>query len=116
MKVFPIHKDILKYLTKHSLEKKFFKQIDLFLMDISYPSLEVELLEPKHLKFWSFRVNKKYRAIFIFRDSSTIEVLDVNNLCKRKVETTTPDLLLPIGSQTIAMLSLVFRVSGIYRR
>jgi plasmid maintenance system killer protein len=78
MNVFPIHRDISEYLKKHNLEKKFFKQLNLFLMDISYPSLEVELLEPKHLKFWSFRVDKKYRAIFIFRDNKMIEVLDVN--------------------------------------
>jgi plasmid maintenance system killer protein len=79
MNVFPIHKDISKYLKKHNLEKKFFKQLNLFLMDISYPSLEVELLEPKHLKLWSFRLDKKYRTIFIFRESNKIEVLDVNN-------------------------------------
>lgn len=79
MNVLPIHKDILDYLKKHNLDKKFFKQLNIFLIDISYPSLEVELLEPKHLKFWSFRVDKKYRAIFIFRDNNKIEVLDVNN-------------------------------------
>ncbi len=79
MNVFPIHKDIVTYLEKHNLEKKFFKQLNLFLMDISYPSLGVELLEPKYLKFWSFRVDKKYRAIFIFRESDIVEILDVNN-------------------------------------
>ena len=79
MNVFPINKEILEFLKKHNLEKKFSKQIKLLLVDISYPSLEVELLEPKHLKFWSFRVDKKYRAIFIFREGSMIEVLDVNN-------------------------------------
>jgi plasmid maintenance system killer protein len=79
MNVLPVHADISEYLKKHNLEKKFFKQLNLFLIDISYPSLEVELLEPRHLKFWSFRVDKKYRAIFIFRESNTIEVLDVNN-------------------------------------
>lgn len=79
MNVLPIHKEILEYLKKHNLEKKFKKQLNLFLTDMSYPSLEVELLEPKHLKLWSFRVDRKYRAIFIFRNSSTVEVLDVNN-------------------------------------
>jgi plasmid maintenance system killer protein len=79
MNTLPIHKDIAKYLKKHNLEKKFFKQLELLLINISYPSLEVELLEPKHLKLWSFRVDKKYRAIFIFRDTSRIEILDVNN-------------------------------------
>lgn len=79
MNILPIHKDIAEYLKKHNLEKKFLKQLNLFSMDISYPSLEVELLEPKHLKFWSFRVDKKYRATFIFRESNVVEVLDVNN-------------------------------------
>jgi plasmid maintenance system killer protein len=79
MNILPIDKDISEYLKKHNLEKKFFKQLNLFLIDISYPSLEVELMEPKHLKFWSFRVDKKYRAIFIFRESDTVEILTVNN-------------------------------------
>ncbi|MEK7127939.1 MAG: hypothetical protein AAB933_00020 [Patescibacteria group bacterium] len=79
MNVLPVHKDISDYLKKHNLEKKFSKQLNLFLMNISYPSLEVELLEPRHLKFWSFRVDKKYRAIFIFRENEEIEILDVNN-------------------------------------
>ena len=80
MNVLPLHKDISKYLKKHYLEKKFFKQITMLSAYFSfYPSLEVELLEPKHLKIWSFRVDKKYRAIFIFRESNMIEILDVNN-------------------------------------
>jgi len=79
MDALPIHKDILKYLQKHSLEKKFFKQLVLLLASTSYRSLEVELLEPKHLRIWSFRVDKKYRAIFIFRDNKMIEILEVNN-------------------------------------
>ncbi|KKR78439.1 MAG: hypothetical protein UU24_C0037G0011 [Candidatus Nomurabacteria bacterium GW2011_GWA2_40_9] len=79
MKILPIHKDIEIYLKKHFLEKKFSKQISILSINISYPSLEVELLKPKHLKIWSFRVDKKYRAIFIFQDSQTIEILDVNN-------------------------------------
>lgn len=79
MNIFPIHKDIGDYLKKHNLEKKFLKQVNLLLTDISYPSLKVELLEPKHLRIWSFRVDNKYRAIFIFRDSNIIEILDVNN-------------------------------------
>ena len=27
----------------------------------------------------SFRIDRKYRAIFIFRDKNTIEIIDVNN-------------------------------------
>jgi plasmid maintenance system killer protein len=79
MNILPIHKEIGAYLKTHALEKKFAKQIAFLTFNISYPSLEVELLEPKHLKIFSFRVDKKYRAIFIFRDSQTIEIIDVNN-------------------------------------
>ena len=79
MNILPIHKDISEYLEKRNLERKFIKQLTLLKANISYPSLEVELLEPKSLKIWSFRVDKKYRAIFIFRDSKVIEILDVNN-------------------------------------
>ena len=77
MDIFPLHGDILEYLKKHSLEKKFFKQLNFLLMDISYPSLEVELLEPKHLKFWSFRVDKKYRVIFKFLGRSKVVLIAI---------------------------------------
>ncbi len=79
MDILPIQKDISEYLKKRNLEKKFIKQLSLLRANISYPSLEVELLEPKSLKIWSFRVDKKYRVIFIFRETQVIEVLDVNN-------------------------------------
>ena len=79
MNILPIHKDISEYLKKRNLERKFIKQLTLLKIDVSYPSLEVELLEPKSLKIWSFRLDKKYRAVFIFRGSNVIEVLDVNN-------------------------------------
>ena len=79
MYILPIHKDILEYTKKHSLEKKFKKQVGFLETNISHPSLEVEHLAPKHLKIWSFRVDKKYRGIFIFHDDKTIEILDVNN-------------------------------------
>ena len=64
---------------KKGLEKKFPKQARLFRESPFYPSLETELLEPKSLRMWSFRVDKKYRAIFIFRNANTVEIIDVNN-------------------------------------
>ncbi len=79
MKILPLHPHISAYLTKHTLEIKFDKQIRFLKANLRHPGLEVELLEPKHLNFWSFRVDQKYRAIFIFRDSDTIEIIDVNN-------------------------------------
>lgn len=79
MKILPIHPDFLIYLKKKRLEKKLEKQKTIFEQNPFHPSLHAELLEPKEMKIWSFRVNRKYRAVFIFGDSNAIEIIDVNN-------------------------------------
>lgn len=79
MTVLPVHSEIVEYLVKRGLIKKFEKQVKLFQINPFYPSLETELLEPKHLRFWSFRVDKKYRAVFIFREKNVVEIINVNN-------------------------------------
>lgn len=79
MKILPIHQEIFIYLKKRKLEQKFEKQILLFQQNPFYPSLETELLEPKNMRIWSFRIDKKYRTIFIFREKDIIEIIDVNN-------------------------------------
>ncbi|NQU82403.1 MAG: hypothetical protein HQ539_00440 [Parcubacteria group bacterium] len=79
MKILPLHNDIRKYLEKRGLKKKFEKQKQLLNNNLFHPSLETELLEPKSMKIWSFRLDKKYRAIFLFRDKNIIEIIDVNN-------------------------------------
>ena len=79
MKILPLHFEIEAYLEKRRLKKKFEKQIYFFKENPFHPSLETELLEPRHLRLWSFRLDKKYRAIFIFRDSNMVEIIDVNN-------------------------------------
>ncbi len=79
MKILELHSEIENYLQKHRLTKKFSKQKDFFELNPFHPSLNTELLEPKKFRFWSFRVDKKHRAIFIFRNQNEVEVLDVNN-------------------------------------
>lgn len=79
MKILPLHSEIYIYLRKRKLERKFEKQIKLFINNQFHPSLETELLEPKNMKIWSFRIDKKYRALFIFRNKDTVEIFDVNN-------------------------------------
>lgn len=79
MNILPIHTEIEEYLKKHKLTKKFKKQSKFFETNTAHPSLEVEVLEPRHLKIYSFRVDKKYRAIFVFIRRDTIEIIDVNN-------------------------------------
>ena len=79
MKVLSVNPEITKYLKKHGLERKFQKQKRLFEENPFHPGLDTELLEPRKMRFWSFRVDRKYRAIFIFREKDAIEIIDVNN-------------------------------------
>ena len=78
MKTKPLKDDIHKYLKKHQLGRKFQKAKELFEQDINHPSLNVEILEPKHLKVYSFRLDKKYRAIFIVA-ADEVEIITVTN-------------------------------------
>ncbi len=78
MKIKPLKDRIKSYLKKHQLEKKFQKAEALFDKDISHPSLNVEILEPKHLKIYSFRIDRKYRGIFIVTDGEA-EIVTVTN-------------------------------------
>lgn len=42
------------------------------------PSLHTELLEPKTAGVYSFRLDKKYRVLFIVVDSQA-EIIDINS-------------------------------------
>lgn len=79
MKILPVHPEIKEYLERKGLERKFEKQKQFFEKNPFYPGLNTELLEPRKLKIWSFRIDRKYRAIFIFREKDVIEIIDVNN-------------------------------------
>ncbi|MDI6602843.1 MAG: hypothetical protein QME57_01845 [Patescibacteria group bacterium] len=79
MKILPLHPEIKEYLKKRNLEKKFEKQKILFEKNPFYPSLKTELLEPRKMRIWSFRLDRKYRAIFIFHNKETIEIIDITD-------------------------------------
>lgn len=78
MEVLPSNETVSRKLKKYSLVKKYEKQIKLLGNNIYHPSLRVELLEPKKLGIYSFRVDRKFRALFIFQKrGEVIEVLNV---------------------------------------
>jgi Txe/YoeB family toxin of Txe-Axe toxin-antitoxin module len=70
---------LILYLRKRNLIRKFKKQIKTFSQNPSYPSLKTEILEPKSLKIYSFRIDKKYRAIFVIVKANEIEIVDIND-------------------------------------
>ena len=79
MKILPLHREIVAYLQQRELAREYEKQKTFFERNPSHPDLETELLEPRHLRIWSFRIDRKYRASFVFRDKNTVEIIDVNN-------------------------------------
>ncbi|MFA5831321.1 MAG: type II toxin-antitoxin system RelE/ParE family toxin [Candidatus Paceibacterota bacterium] len=79
MIILPLVTELSEYLRARKLLKKFEKQKILFEQNPFYPGLNTELLEPREMKLWSFRLDKKYRVIFIFHDSNTVEIVDINN-------------------------------------
>ena len=78
MEIKPLRPDLIKFLKKHNLLKRFEKQSKLFCQNPSYPSLKTERLEPKQFKIYSFRIDRKYRAVFILSSSNLAEIVDIN--------------------------------------
>jgi plasmid maintenance system killer protein len=78
MNLKPLRPDLTAYLKKYQLVKKFTKAKALFEQGNAHPSLNVEVLEPKHLKIYSFRLDLKYRALFIVVDGEA-EVFAITN-------------------------------------
>jgi len=83
MNLAPLRSDILKYLRTRRLLKKWEKASDLFEQNIHHPSLNVELLEPHWRGIYSFRIDRKYRALFFITTRSTAEVFSVTNHYKK---------------------------------
>jgi plasmid maintenance system killer protein len=79
MNILPLSNRLLKYLKTRNLLKRFGKQKLIFEANPFHPSLNTEILEPKYLKIYSFRVNRQYRAIFIYCENGNVEIVDINN-------------------------------------
>lgn len=79
MKVKPLRQDLREYLIKRNLNSKFDKQLQLFKDNPKHPSLNTERLELKSLKIYSFRIDRKYRVIFILENPIKAEIVDIND-------------------------------------
>jgi Txe/YoeB family toxin of Txe-Axe toxin-antitoxin module len=79
MQIKPVRDDLLHYVKKRGLTRKFAKQCFLFTTNSRYPSLKTEILEPRRLRLYSFRIDKKYRAIFIMTTPGEAEIIDIND-------------------------------------
>jgi len=79
MQVKTLSTKLEKYLTKHNLTRKFQKQLNLFIENPNHPSLNTEKLEPKDAGLYSFRIDRKYRAIFHILLSGEAQIVDIND-------------------------------------
>ena len=78
MKILSLSKLIEKKIKKYNLQVKFSKQLKLLSLNPKHPSLNVELLEPKEFGVYSFRIDRKFRGLFIFReDKKALEIINI---------------------------------------
>lgn len=75
--IIDLRDDIKEYIQRHGISKKWEKAKRLFENNPFHPSLNTELLEPKHRLIYSFRIDKKYRALFICLPEDKVEVIAV---------------------------------------
>ena len=78
-----LREDIKQYIQNHGLSNKWNKAKRLFESNPSHPSLNTELLEPKHRLIYSFRIDKNYRALFICLPDKRIEIIAVTKHYRR---------------------------------
>lgn len=79
MTLLPLTEKQREKLKLHDLEKRFDKQAKLLCENFRHPSLHTELLEPKRIGIYSFRIDKKWRALFVFIDTNTLQILAITN-------------------------------------
>lgn len=60
------------YIRAHGIKVKWEKACSLFEADIRHPSLHTELMEPKDEMIYAFRIDKKYRALFVIKDTTAL--------------------------------------------
>lgn len=78
MELIPLSEKQQKYIKKYNLVKKFQKQVNLLLGNPSHPSLNVEKVYSVGPGLYSFRIDKKYRAIFA-TSKGIIKVIALTN-------------------------------------
>lgn len=82
MKIKPLRADLTEYILKNNLSKKWSKALYLLESNIKHPSLNTELLVPRWRGIYSFRIDRKYRALF-FIINDEIEIFQITNHYKK---------------------------------
>ncbi len=79
MYICPLRSDLLDYLKQHQLIRKWEKAKKFFEINSRHPSLHVELLKPREYFIYSFRLDKKFRVLFVVLHDKNIEIIAITN-------------------------------------
>lgn len=82
MQIKTLRKELEEFIDKHNLRDKWNKAKALFEDNIRHPSLHTELLEPHWHGIYSFRLDKKYRALFFITEGQA-EVFKITRHYKK---------------------------------
>ncbi|PIV12639.1 MAG: hypothetical protein COS47_01400 [Candidatus Nealsonbacteria bacterium CG03_land_8_20_14_0_80_36_12] len=82
MEIKPLRKDLKQLIKIYNLTKKWAKAKEFFENNIRHPSLRVELLEPRWRGIYSFRLDRKYRALF-FISNGKAEIFQITKHYKK---------------------------------
>jgi len=83
MRLRPLRADMVQYMRKRNLTRKYAKASRLFELNSRHPSLHFELLEPRERGVHSFRIDRKYRALFLLVAPDEAEVFSITNHYKK---------------------------------
>lgn len=82
MELDSLRRDLTEFLADRNLAGKWEKAVRLFRRNTRHPSLHTELLEPRWRGIYSFRLDRKYRALF-FIVGGKAEVFQITNHYKK---------------------------------
>lgn len=79
MPIKPLKSKLVRFVKTHGLIRKFAKQAKMMEENYKHPSLNTEKLEPKEFGLYSFRIDRRYRAIFHVLPTGEIQIVDIND-------------------------------------
>ena len=76
--ILPLSEKLRKKIIRHNLQKKWDKQLQLFTHNPAHPGLNTELLVPKEYGIYSFRIDRTFRALFVYqRETKNVEIIGI---------------------------------------
>lgn len=76
--VLPLREKLKEKAKKYGVLNKLEKQISFLSINPNHPSLHLKLLEPHEVGLYSFRIDRKFRAIFVLlQEENSIEVIAI---------------------------------------